>query len=310
MTSLNTLTGVAPIIPTPFLADEQIDFEGVAACVRFAVERRLPAVCLPAYASEFYKLSESERVQCVETAITAAAGRTAIVAQANHPSARHAAETAKRYEALGASAISFAIPRLFSLPERDLLDYCTTICRAVRLPILIQDFNPGGPTVGADFARRLMETCDNFKYLKLEESLMSGKIRSIVAATEGRIGVLEGWGGMFMLELIPAGICGVMPGLGVSDLLARIWHDYATGNAHAALQRFQIVLPQIVFALQNSELFNWIEKRLLRARGVLSDRNIHVRGATWTPDEATLRYGDWLNEQIVRGAPDLSQGES
>jgi 4-hydroxy-tetrahydrodipicolinate synthase len=305
-----SLTGVAPIIPTPFRADEQIDFEALGRCVEFAAGRGLTAVCLPAYASEFYKLSEAERARCVETAIAAAAGRLAIIAQANHPSALLAAETARRYEALGASYISFALPRLFALPEADLLAYAKTICNAVKLPVLIQDFNPGGPTVGADFARRLADDCDNFRYLKLEESLMSGKIRSIIAATEGRIGVLEGWGGMYMLELMPAGICGLMPGLGVSDLLQRVWSLSRENRPAEALKLFQVVLPQVVFALQSSELFNWIEKRLLRARGVLTDENIHVRRSTWTPDEETLRYGDWLNEQIVGVArtPDMRAG--
>ena len=296
------LTGVAPIIPRPFRSDEQIDFEALGRCVEFAASRGLKAVCLPAYASEFYKLSEAERARCVETAIAAAVGKVAVIAQANHPSALLAAETARRYEDLGASYISFALPRLFSLPEADLLAYARTICNAVKLPVLIQDFNPGGSTVGGDFARRLVDECENFRYLKLEESLMSGKIRSIIAATNGRVGVLEGWGGMYMLELIPAGICGLMPGLGVSDLLHRVWSHAQAQRPAEALKLFQVVLPQVVFALQSSELFNWIEKRLLRARGVLADANIHVRRSTWTPDEETLRYGDWLNEQIVGAA--------
>jgi dihydrodipicolinate synthase/N-acetylneuraminate lyase len=55
------LRGVVPIIPTPFRADESIDEAGLAACVRFAVRCGVGAVCLPAYASEFYKLTEAER---------------------------------------------------------------------------------------------------------------------------------------------------------------------------------------------------------------------------------------------------------
>src|SRR5262249_39113682 len=80
--------------------------------------------------------------------------------------------------------------------------------------VLIQDFNPGGPTVNADFARALVQDCPNFRYLKLEEPLMAPKVRAIREATGDQVGVLEGWGGMYMLDLIPAGICGVMPGLG------------------------------------------------------------------------------------------------
>src|SRR5437867_7590293 len=96
------LSGVVPIVPTPFTADEEIDFEGLQACVGFAERSGLGAVCLPAYASEFYKLSDSERRAVVTEAIDAG-GRVKIVAQANHPSARVAARVAADYEGLGAS---------------------------------------------------------------------------------------------------------------------------------------------------------------------------------------------------------------
>jgi 4-hydroxy-tetrahydrodipicolinate synthase len=210
-----------------------------------------------------------------------------------------AARVAQSYEAADASLISFALPRIFPLKEDDLLGYARTICRAVRLPVLIQDFNPGGPTVGGEFARRLADECPNFRYLKLEESLMAPKIRGIIEATGGRIGVLEGWGGMYLLDLIPAGICGLMPGLGVSDLLQRTWDHAKAGRNREATELFQVLLPQILYSLQHSEFFNWIEKRLLVRRGVLPESSSHVRRATWTPDPATLAYGDRLNEQVA-----------
>ena len=55
------IDGVVPVIPTPFCQDESIDYKALAACVHFAVECGVSAVCLPAYGSEFYKLTESER---------------------------------------------------------------------------------------------------------------------------------------------------------------------------------------------------------------------------------------------------------
>src|SRR5689334_5048708 len=101
------LQGVVPIVPTPFTADEEIDFKALGACIDFAARAGLCGVCLPAYSSEFYKLSDAERAQVVEAAIGAARGRIRIVAQANHPSARVAAGLARQYAALGASVISF-----------------------------------------------------------------------------------------------------------------------------------------------------------------------------------------------------------
>lgn len=293
------LEGVVPIIPTPFTADEEIDFDGLGQCVRFAAASGLPAVCLPAYASEFYKLSEAERRKAIETAIRAADGELAVMAQANHPSAKLAADLTRLYESLGAGLISFALPRIFPLKVDDLFDYSATICRATALPVLIQDFNPGGPTVDGEFARRLADSCPNFRYLKLEEPLMGGKVRSIIEATHGRVGVLEGWGGMYLLDLIPSGICGLMPGLGVADLLSRVWHAARAKRDSEATEIFQVLLPQIVYSLQHSELFNWIEKRLLHARGILPESSTHVRRATWRPDEAILRHGDRLNAAVV-----------
>lgn len=294
------LRGVVPVVPTPFRADESIDLEGLSACIDFAVRCGVCAVCLPAYASEFYKLTEAERRLVVETAIRAAAGRVAVLAQSNHPSARCAAELARRHADLGADVISFAIPRQFTLPPADLLDYCCTICRAVACPVLIQDFNPGGPTVNADFARNLVDQCPNFRYLKLEEPLMSNKVRAIREATGDRVGVLEGWGGMYMPDLIPAGICGLMPGLGAADLLQKVWLLGTSRRMEEALDLFEHVLPQLVFALQSMELFLCLEKRLLAARGVLDEASTHVRRPTWTPDPETLAHGLRLNERLLK----------
>ena len=127
-TSSPALRGVIPIIPTPSRADESVDLAGLARCVRFAIDCGACAICLPAYASEFYKLTETERLQVITTALEASEGRLPVIAQSNHPSARVAAELGRRYEQMGAGVISFALPRQFAVPAQDLLDYCRTIC--------------------------------------------------------------------------------------------------------------------------------------------------------------------------------------
>ena len=73
----------------------------------------------------------------VQTAVRAAAGKVLVIAQSNHPAAVHAAEIARANEALGADLISFAIPRIFAMPEADLLSYCRQVCAAVQVPVLV-----------------------------------------------------------------------------------------------------------------------------------------------------------------------------
>jgi 4-hydroxy-tetrahydrodipicolinate synthase len=295
--SARKLSGVVPIIPVPFDDAENIDEESLRGLVEFAVESKFSGICLPAYGSEFYKLSDAERVRVVEIAVNQAAGRTLVVAQSNHVSSRIALSTARTHIENGADLISLALPRQFALTENDLMNYTQPILQGISVPCLIQDFNPGGPTVGAEFAVRLLAECPNFHYLKLEEALLAKKVRAIRAATNDEVGILEGWGGLYMMELIPAGICGVMPGLAIGDMLQRTFDLRKADKNAEAFALYQKVLPQLVFALQNMELFLYHEKRLLQARGCLN--NARCRSAALLPDSDAIKYIDEINSDLL-----------
>ncbi len=101
-----------------------------------------------------------------------------------------------------------------------------------------------------------------------------------------------------MLELIPVGIAGVMPGLAVSDILQKVFMLRKNGEDAKAFDLFEKVMPQIFFSLQNMELFHYAEKELLIARGVLE--NSLVRKAAYKPDASTAAYIKELNARILR----------
>jgi dihydrodipicolinate synthase/N-acetylneuraminate lyase len=125
----------------------------------------------------------------------------------------------------GADIISLAVPRLFNLPEAAIEEYLSAFFDAIpQTPVLIQDFNPGGASISVSLINELSKRHQNFKYLKLEEPLCAPKFEAIINATEGRIGVFEGWGGLYLMELVPIGIRGVMPGLGVADIFLLTKH--------------------------------------------------------------------------------------
>ncbi len=264
------IEGIVPVIPTPFHPDEEIDWAALRRLLDFAACADVNAVCLPAYASEFYKLTEAERREAVLLAIDHLRGRIPVIAQVNYPATLQAARSVREAQKDGASAVCCAVPRMFSLDERALSKHFDRILQAIDIPLIIQDFNPGGSSVSAHFVADLHLAHPHFRYVKLEEPLMSEKVEAILHETSGTVGVLEGWGGMFMLELIPSGICGVMSGLGISDILARVFRLAQRGDAAQAYELFQGVLPQIVFSLQNLELYHHAEKLLLEARGIIS----------------------------------------
>src|SRR5205823_13052284 len=164
-------------------------------------------------------------------------------------------------------------------------------------PLLIQDVNPAGPTITPRFVADLHRAHPHFRWVKLEEPMMSPKVASILEATYGEVGVLEGWGGMYMLDLIPAGICGVMPGLAVADLLAKVFQLAKSGDLPGAYEIFRAVLPQIVFSLQHMELFHHAEKRLLMERGILE--GTVVRQLTLGLNEHLENHISFLNRQVL-----------
>jgi len=292
------LEGVIPIIPTPFTENEEIDENALRRLVDFACSCGIEAACLPAYASEFYKLTDDEKLQVVKIAVDQAKGRIKIVAQSNHPSLRSAIRLAQVNVANGADVISLAVPRIFNLPEDSLLEYLSGFLSSIPdTPVLIQDFNPGGSSISASFIRKLNEAHPNFKYLKLEEPLCAPKFENIIHVTEGKVGLFEGWGGLYMLELIPIGIAGVMPGLAVADILQKVFLLRKSGETDKAFSLFEKVMPQIFFSLQNMELFHYAEKELLKARGVLD--NSIARKAAYIPDTSSVKYISELNERVV-----------
>ena len=291
------IEGIVPVVPTPFDNDGNIDEEGLRRLIDFCVAENASAVCLPAFAGEFYKLSDQERNDVVRIAVDQAAGRIPVIGQANHPSSQVALDLAHRMEASGVSMISMATPRVFPLTEDDLLRYFRAICQNIGVPLLIQDFNPGGATVGAEFARNLHTDCPNFRYLKLEEPMMAAKVRGILEATQGKVGVLEGWGGLYMMELIPSGICGVMPGVPLLRVMNEIYWKRKRGEDEQAYDAYQSILPFIVFTLGHLELFLHVEKRLLKEMELIA--SAHVRDATIHLDSHTEAYAEWMIKQVL-----------
>src|SRR5690348_7696760 len=174
------LDGIVPIIPTPFNVEEQIDWQTMPQLLDFACSVDIAAVCLPAYASEFYKLSADERRKLIALAIEHVGGRVPVIAQANSTSAAHAVELARFAQNAGAAAVAVAVPRQFAVRDRDLLRYFDGILCAIDVPLLIQDFNPGGPSVSPDFLAQLHRMHPHFRWVKLEEPMMAARVHAIL----------------------------------------------------------------------------------------------------------------------------------
>lgn len=290
--------GILPVLPTPFDADEAIDFSQYKRLIDFAVDAEVSGVCVPAYGSECYKLTENERIRILDTVIEEVDGRIPVIAQCNHTSPRVAANLAMDAQKRGASLVNTAVPRAFPASCQQMFAYCKAVCDSVDLDVIVQDWNPGGATIGLDFVERLHASCPNFGYIKYEESGIGSLMEEIQLATNGEVNIFSGWGGSFMLELIPAGLFGIMPGLSMADHFVRIWKAAMQEDHEKASKWFTMIAPALQNGLQNIEIFQHFEKRLLHERGVLAEPK--VRSVTIELDRCQNQYMDQVIDALCR----------
>ena len=59
--------------------------------------------------------------------------------------------------------------------------YCAAVAAATPLPVLIQDFNPGGPTMGAALVTEILDRCGNLRFVKLEDPMMVDQVERLAA---------------------------------------------------------------------------------------------------------------------------------
>lgn len=292
------LTGVLPVLPTPFTEQDEIDCAALQSLVDFAAKCAVKTVVTPAFGSEFYKLDGGERQRVIETVVARASLHgLRVVAQCNHTTPRLAAKIAADARSLGADAVATALPRAFLVSEHHLFDYARRVCDATDLPVIVQDWNPGGKSVDAGFFVTLHRQCKNFRMAKLEEPGIGTTIRTIAQETAGHVGVLSGWGGSYAIQQHGAGLLGLMPGLALADVFVRIWSHLEAGNGQAALGMFCALSPYLQFSLQTFEQFHHAEKRLLVRRGVLA--SAAVRPPTVALDEDASAYLDLLTNRLM-----------
>ncbi len=283
------------MLPTPFDEHDEIIPEALAGQIEFAHRCGVTLVCLPAFGSEFYKLDGAERDRLIAAASTAARGRVGLVVQCNHGHARHAAALARRAEDQGAALVATALPRALPASEPSLIEHAVAVASATRLPVLLQDWNPAGPSLTAAAVGRVADRCANLAYLKLEEPAIAHTCAELRERHGDRVRVLSGWGGLYLQEQLAGGIAGVMPGLPLADVFQAVWRAHLA-DAHARVYRLHaLLLPYIQFSLRNLEHFHHCEKTLSVRRGVLPSARVREPTVALHPAET-----DYLDRLIGR----------
>ena len=302
------IRGVVSVMLLPLHADESIDEETFRNQVDFAIASGASAVCAPAFATEFYKLSDPERYRVAKILVEQAAGRVPVFISTGSGSVHSTVEFSRYAESIGADGLMVVAPRWCALGVRELTEFYEAVCRSVSLPVMLQDADFTGAGLPAKLFIELAERCPNFLFAKLEVVLPGTKCAEIIKASGGKLQVLYGLGGIWIMDGLAHGACAMMPGSGLVDVNAEIFRRYDAGNIEGAREISYRLQPYLVFALQHLELGLQVEKRVLVRRGVFpSDR---MRRPTLQLDEDYEKQIDELAGYVIGVSREVQKGLS
>ena len=282
---MNVLSGVLPVVHTPYHADFSIDFGAMQAQIDYVYECGAQGIVF-ALASEVLRLTTNERNEVAQKLASFNNGRGSFTMSVGGESSYIATENARAAEAAGASTLMAIPPVSVALGEDELRRYYAAILNAVHLPLVIQDASSYvGRPMTAKFQASLWQEWGERALFKPEAAPVGPVITEINELTQNKALVLEGSGGTALVENYRRGIAGTMPGADLCDAIVALWKALEAKDEN----RIYLIGPLVgaILALVNGlDGYLALEKYLMHKRGIFS--NTLVRGPVnfWLDDAA------------------------
>jgi 4-hydroxy-tetrahydrodipicolinate synthase len=269
------LSGVVPVVPTVFHADEKLDLEGTARVVDYLIDGKVDGVCVLANYSEQFSLTDEERERVARTLLERVAGRVPVIVTTSHYSAQVTADRSRRAQEMGAAMV-MVMPPFFgatmSVPGGDVVDYFATVADAIDIPIMVQDARLSTTPLPVDLFVRLVTRVPQVRYAKIEVPGAADKLRTLISALgDALVGPFDGEESVTLIPDLDAGAVGTMCSSLVPAELGRIVRRYRAGDRAGAVAAWEALLPLIHF--ENRQCGLRAQKILLAEGGIIgSDR--------------------------------------
>src|SRR5689334_5557821 len=225
------LHGVLPIVQTPFLESDEIDFATLAREVDWAFGQGIDGLGT-GMVSELLKLTAAERQALAERLVEFAAGRGPVFMGVGAESTRQALDHARAAERAGCDAVMATPPMISRLSEPHMLGYFRALAEGVNVPLIVQDASGYvGQAIPMAVYLELLHRYGPEKILfKPEASPVGPNLSALRDATGGKARIFEGSGGIFLIDSFRRGIEGTMPGMEMVDGIVAVWQALARGD--------------------------------------------------------------------------------
>ena len=285
-----------PILPTAITPDGKIDEKSQRRLVQYALQCGAVAIGHFGFASEFHKISDTDRKFLTKIIIDETAGQVPVFIGVTAQGFDVAINYAKEAEQLGADIIMAALP-LINLPTQDeAYNFYNDLSESVPLPIIIQDIPESANVLSSELVWKMFQEIENVKYVKAEGNDFVPKTEKIIQISNGELEVIGGAGGKNMIHLLRLGITSFMTGTEALDLHGAAVHAYLDGNEEKATEiYYQKIMPYFAFYDSYSEE---LLKAMLHIRGVIDHPDIIAPRAKRLMSEIEWREFNWILDSI------------
>jgi 4-hydroxy-tetrahydrodipicolinate synthase len=264
--------GLFPVVHTPFNEAGDVDFDSLVLLLAHVREYGAEGLVFPGFASEFWRLSESEILECAEWIAKTARGRLRVIlnvtAQATVPAVRQARE----FRRMGANALMVLPPFVVPVPRTAQEAHLGQVLDATELPCILQD-SAGltGANLDTEALARLKTRHANFAALKVDQVPTGPAVSRYRALTELEgLSYLVGYSGVQMLDAVRRGAEGLMGGCGHLAEDRRMLDALLSGDEARGYSEFVRLAPLLSFEMQSLELVIEVHKILLYEAGIIA----------------------------------------
>lgn len=282
----HTTRGIYPMLYAFFNAKGGLDRDATRRQVRSFVSNGANGVAVLGLATEVNKLSDAERRQLVEWVAEDLGDSLPLAVTVNAATVDAQIEFARFARSFGAAWVILQPPPDRNVPEDFFIRFFGAVADRVDLPVAIQNAPEYlGVGLTPEGVNTLNRNHPNFRILKGEGPALT--IHRFIEATEGRVTVFNGRGGLELTDNLRAGCAGMIPATDTFDRQARIFELMASGSEVQAESLYREILPAVVFTMQSLDSLVCYGKRIAASRLQLGE--VYDRTPAMMPDEFGLR---------------------
>ena len=278
------LRGILPILFMPFSPSGELDEQGLRKILAFELEGKVDGVGINGFATEAYKLTDSERERAVDIVATEIAGQVPLIIGLAPGSTEAAILQAKQFARYQPAALMVLPPATMDNGPQALVDHYIHLGQASNTPIMVQQ-SPHIPqyahcSLSAEQLADIAHRSNGIQYFKIEgpgAPARMAALHSLIA--ELKLGLFGGGGGISFPDELKAGASGVIPGVGFNEVFTRSWNAYREGQ-DAEVMRILTEHQPLVDAVsgRGHEYSVHARKALMKRAGLIGSS--YVRGPT------------------------------